>query len=70
MQAWAVVHNRTTIHGRPLPQGHIIVEVKEILPTCQLKPPCPGAFDDNEEIHQGEFHCWPFTSVALPFKSP
>jgi hypothetical protein len=69
VQAWAVVHNRSTIHGRPLQQGHIVVEIKDVLPTCQLKPLCPGAFDDPEQIQRGEFHCWPLTSVALPLKS-
>jgi hypothetical protein len=50
----------------PLQQGHVIIEVTNVLPTCQLKPPCPSVFDDQEKIRKGEFHSWPLTSVALP----
>jgi hypothetical protein len=53
VQAWGVVHNRTTIHGKPLQQDHVIIEVTNVLPTCQLKPPCPGVFGDQEEIRKG-----------------
>ncbi|XP_028390659.1 Y' element ATP-dependent helicase YPR204W-like isoform X2 [Dendronephthya gigantea] len=68
VQAWGVVHSQKTVHGKPLKHGHVVIEIKEILPTCQLKPPCPGTFDDPDRIHIGEFHSWPLTSVALPLK--
>ena len=64
VQAWSIVRSQTTVHGKPLEQGHI----SEVLPSCQLKPPCPGTFDDPDQIHTGEFHSWPLSSIALPFK--
>ena len=48
--------------------GNVVVEIVELLPSCQLKPPCPGIFDDQDKINKGEFHSWPLTAIALPHK--
>ena len=64
--AWGLVYNRTEIHGKVVPPGYVVVEIVEVLQSCKLKPICPNTFDDPDAIHTGEFHAWPFSSLALP----
>lgn len=68
IQAWGIVCKRNELHGRKLEEGHVVVAVTEVLETCNLKPACPGPFDDPSSIHEGEFHSWPLASLALPLK--
>ena len=66
IQAWGVVHKRAEIHGRIVNPGYVVVEITQVLESCNLKPICSNMFDDTDAIHTGEFYAWPLALLALP----
>ena len=66
VQAWGVVHKRKEIHGKVLIPGYVVVEIIQVLESCHLKPICPSAFDDTDAVHEGEFHAYRLSLLALP----
>jgi hypothetical protein len=45
---------------------YVVVEITQVLQSCNLKPICSNTFDDTDAIHMGEFHAWPLALSALP----
>lgn len=52
-----VCQDQEIIHGHVIPRGHVKVLIEYIKPNT--RPPYPMPFDDNEQLHCGQFTVWP-----------
>lgn len=55
---------RTVLHNRPVPSDCLVVEVDTLSNECDMRPPVPAAFEENEPIQIGAFYAWPLSKLS------